>query len=124
LVRELAKRAECNDGPSRFSYSRNLGPARLIMMDARTGRQLQAGQRRIMTDGEWQWIVLQLGHTRFAAAARRALDSTTHAGMPRLRWRSVTRPHFRNQVDTRRSQAARSVCASKKCQVAGASRGC
>jgi PhoD-like phosphatase len=235
LVRELARRAECNDGPSRFSYSRDLGPARLIMMDARTGRHLQAGQRRIMTDGEWQWIksnadgdydhlmlasslpfmlpygmqhveawseavtdgawgkrlcrigervrmtgdldhwacfqhsyrdfedlvidvatgkrgkppeslllfggdvhhcwisqielpedapptrtriwqmvcsglrkelqlkeriVLQLGHTRFAAAVGRALVSTTRAALPRLRWRSVTLPHFRNQVGT------------------------
>jgi PhoD-like phosphatase len=235
LVRELAKRAECNDGPSRFSYTRNLGPARLIMMDARTGRQLQTGQRRIMTHGEWQWVTsnadgdydhlmlasslpfmlpygmqhveawseavtdgawgkalcqigerarmtgdldhwacfqrsyrefedlvidvatgkrgkppkslllfggdvhhcwisqielpddapptktriwqmvcsglrkelqlkervaLQLGHTRFAAAVGRALVFTTRAAMPRLHWRSVTRPHFRNQLGT------------------------
>jgi hypothetical protein len=26
------------------------------MIDARTGRQLQPGLRRIMTDDEWQWI--------------------------------------------------------------------
>ena len=36
--------------------SRDLGPARLIVADSRTGRQLQPGQRRIMTDAEWEWI--------------------------------------------------------------------
>jgi len=45
-------------------------------------------------------VALQLGHTRFAAAVGRALVSTTRTAMPRLRWRSVTRPHFRNQVGT------------------------
>jgi len=45
-------------------------------------------------------VALQLGHTRFAAAVGRALVSTTRTAMPRLRWPSVTRPHFRNQVGT------------------------
>jgi hypothetical protein len=235
LVRDLAKRAESGEGPSRFSYSRDLGPARLIMIDARTGRQLQPGRRQIMTDQEWQWIrsnvdgqyqhlllasslpfllpygmhhieawseavtdrawggrlcglgervrlaadldhwacfqrsyrdfedlvidvatgrggqppaslllfggdvhhcwvsevtlpddaaptrtriwqvvcsglrkelriseriTLWLGHTRLAKALGRALVATTSVGLPRLRWRPVTRPHFRNQVGT------------------------
>jgi PhoD-like phosphatase len=56
LVRDMAKRAESDEGLSRFSYCRDLGPARLIMMDARTGRQLEPGQRKIMTDDEWEWI--------------------------------------------------------------------
>jgi PhoD-like phosphatase len=234
-VRDMARAAEGNKGLSRFSYCRDLGPARLIMMDARTGRQLQADRRQIMTNGEWQWVrsnadgqyehlmlasslpfllpygmhhieawseavtngawgkrlcrlgerirltadldhwacfqrsyrdfedlvidvasgrrgqppaslllfggdvhhcwvsevtlpddaprtrtqiwqtvcsglrkelkaterlTLQWGHSRLAAALGRALVGTTRVGLPRLRWRPVTRPHFRNQVGT------------------------
>ena len=43
-------------GPSRFSFCRDLGPARLIMIDARTGRQLEPGERQITTDEEWDWV--------------------------------------------------------------------
>ncbi len=56
LVRELAKRAESQDGHSRFSFSRDLGPARLLMVDSRTSRQLQPGRRRIVSVAEWDWI--------------------------------------------------------------------
>lgn len=45
-------------------------------------------------------IVLLFGHTRVAAALGRALVATTGVGVPRLRWRPATRPHFRNQVGT------------------------
>lgn len=55
-IKLLAKRAESDDGTSRFSMCRDLGPARLIVADSRTGRQLQPGRRRIMTDEEWDWI--------------------------------------------------------------------
>jgi hypothetical protein len=235
VLRGMARRAESDEGLSRFSYYRDLGPARLVMIDARTGRQLQPGRRQIMTDDEWQWIqsnadgnyehlllasslpfllsygmhhieawaeavgdrawgnrlcgfaervrlaadldhwacfqrsyrafeefvidvatgrrgqapstvllfggdvhhcwvsevalpddapptrtriwqvvcsglrkdlkvservALQFGHTRVAAALGRALVATTRVGVPRLRWRPVTKPHFRNQIGT------------------------
>jgi hypothetical protein len=45
-------------------------------------------------------VVLRLGHTRLAEAVGRALVKTTKVGMPRLRWRPVTMPHFRNQIGT------------------------
>ena len=45
-------------------------------------------------------IVLRLGHTRAAEAVGKLLVKTTDVGMPRLRWRPVTMPHFRNQVGT------------------------
>ncbi|HEY7051875.1 MAG TPA: alkaline phosphatase D family protein [Mycobacterium sp.] len=234
-VRAMAKNAESDDGVSRFSLCRDLGPARLIVADARTGRQLAPGRRKIMTDDEWGWItskvdgdydhllfasslpfllpygmhylegwseavadgqwgrrlrglgekvriganldhwacfqdsyrrfedfvadvatgqfrpspksmvmfggdvhhcwvsevqlpedapatdtklwqvvcsglrkevqaseriVLRLGHTRLAEIVGRILVGTTRVGMPRLRWRPVTLPHFRNQVGT------------------------
>jgi phosphodiesterase/alkaline phosphatase D-like protein len=221
LVRDLAKRAESQDGHSRFSFSRDLGPARLLMVDSRTSRQLQPGRRRIVSVAEWDWIksqvdgnsahlliasslpfllpagvhdieawseavtdgawgrrlsglgeqvriganldhwacfqrsyrefedlvvdiatgkcgrppdslllfggdvhhcwvdevslpddaaetstkiwqtiVLHAGHTRLAATVGRMLAKTARVGKPRLRWRPVTLPHFRNQVGT------------------------
>ncbi|MGV0717191.1 alkaline phosphatase D family protein [Mycolicibacterium sp. XJ662] len=234
-VRELAQTAEKDDGVSHFSMCRDLGSARLIVVDARSGRQLQPGRRQITTDEEWDWItsnvdgtyehllfasslpillpygmhhieawteavsdgawgnrlsglgekvritanldhwacfqdsyrrfedlvidvvsgkrgrapdtmvlfggdvhhcwvtevdapdaganvatkvwqvvcsglrkepsavervVLRLGHTRFVESIGKALARTTKVGMPRLRWRPVTMPHFRNQVGT------------------------
>ncbi|WP_456094145.1 DUF7800 domain-containing protein [Mycolicibacterium arseniciresistens] len=235
-IKELAQMAERDDGVSHFSMCRDLGPARLIVVDARTGRQLGTGRRQITTDEEWDWItskvdgdyrhllfasslpillpygmhhieawseavsdgawgrrmrglgekvritanldhwacfqdsyrkfedlvidvaagrrgrtpdtmvmfggdvhhcwvsevevpeeeapapatrfwqvvcsglrkepsaservVLRLGHTKLAEAVGRALVKTTKVGMPRLRWRPVTMPHFRNQIGT------------------------
>jgi hypothetical protein len=234
-IRLLAKRAELDEGASNFSMCRDLGPARLIVADSRTGRELRPGRRQITTDEEWEWItanidgdydhllfasslpillpygmhhieawseavsdgawgkrlaglgekvritanldhwacfqrsfrrfedlvvevatggrgrapdsmllfggdvhhcwvsevslpdgapgtrtkiwqmvcsglrkepsaseriVLRLGHTRAAEALGRALVRTTNVGMPRLRWRPVTMPHFRNQIGT------------------------
>ena len=45
-------------------------------------------------------LALQFGHSRTAGAMGRALIKTTKVGAPRLRWRPVTRPHFRNQIGT------------------------
>ncbi|MCV7368432.1 alkaline phosphatase D family protein [Mycolicibacterium duvalii] len=56
LVRDLARRAEYQDGHSRFSFCRDLGPARLLMLDSRTSRRLEPGNRRIMSPDEWDWI--------------------------------------------------------------------
>ena len=240
-IRELAESVERDDGASHFSIARDLGTTRLIVVDARTGRQLRPGGRQITTDDEWDWItsnvdgdydhllfasslpillpygmhhieawseavsdgawgkrltglgekvritanldhwacfqdsyrkvedlvvdvatgrrgpapqsmvlfggdvhhcwvsevslpedvddappptgtatkiwqvvcsglrkepsasermVLRLGHTRLAERVGRALVRTTKVGMPRLRWRPVTMPHFRNQIGT------------------------
>lgn len=54
-LRELAKKAESQPGHSRFSFCRDLGPARLFMLDSRAGRVLEPGNRKIMSDDEWQW---------------------------------------------------------------------
>ena len=55
-VRRMATDADEQTGHSRFSFCRDLGPARLIMLDSRAGRQLEPGNRRIMSDEEWQWV--------------------------------------------------------------------
>ena len=55
-VRDLARRAESQDGHSRFSFCSDLGPARLVVVDSRAGRRLEEGQRRIVGEEEWEWV--------------------------------------------------------------------
>lgn len=45
---------------SRWSYSRDLGDTRLIMLDSRCARQLTPGDRRMIDPVEWEWLVEQL----------------------------------------------------------------
>ncbi len=46
-------------------------------------------------------VVLRLGHTRVAERFGKLLAKTVDVGAPpRLRWRPVTMPHFRNQIGT------------------------
>lgn len=40
----------------RWSYRRDLGPARLIVIDSRAGRVLTEDRREILDDAEWAWI--------------------------------------------------------------------
>ncbi|MBA2522255.1 MAG: alkaline phosphatase D family protein [Solirubrobacterales bacterium] len=56
LVRDLAGHAESQESHSRFSFCSDLGPARLLMLDSRAGRQLENGKRRIMSEDEWEWV--------------------------------------------------------------------
>jgi len=50
---------EFSSGPDHyhFNYVRELGPLRLVMIDARNGRDLTPGARRIVDENEWEWIV-------------------------------------------------------------------
>jgi PhoD-like phosphatase len=41
----------------RFNFYRDLEGVRLVMIDARNGRVLTPGRRRIVDDNEWRWIV-------------------------------------------------------------------
>jgi hypothetical protein len=44
-------------GGYRFSYSRDLGVARLVVVDCRNGRVLDRGARAMVDDDEWAWVV-------------------------------------------------------------------
>jgi hypothetical protein len=44
-------------GGYQFSFVRDIGRVRLVMIDARNGRVLEPGRRQIVDDGEWDWIV-------------------------------------------------------------------
>ncbi|MCU1367777.1 MAG: hypothetical protein JWN39_3416, partial [Ilumatobacteraceae bacterium] len=44
-------------GGYRFNFVRDIGRVRLVMLDARNGRVLEPGRRRIIDDDEWRWVV-------------------------------------------------------------------
>ncbi|WP_329092077.1 MULTISPECIES: alkaline phosphatase D family protein [unclassified Streptosporangium] len=45
---------------SRWSYARDLGDTRLIMLDSRCSRQLDPADRRMIDPVEWEWLTEQL----------------------------------------------------------------
>ncbi len=60
LLREWAMRSEeftPVPGGYRFSFWRDLGRVRLVMVDSRNGRVLTPGARAMVDDDEWDWIV-------------------------------------------------------------------
>jgi len=40
----------------RWSYCRDIGTTRVVMIDSRAGRVLEPGRRSMVDDDEWQWI--------------------------------------------------------------------
>jgi hypothetical protein len=46
-------------GHSRWSYARELGDARLVVVDSRAGRDVTPGRREIVGQEEWEWIAEQ-----------------------------------------------------------------
>jgi hypothetical protein len=56
LLREFAYRVHRTSGGTRWSYHRDFGRVRLIMMDSRGGRVLDEGNRSMLDDEEWAWI--------------------------------------------------------------------
>jgi hypothetical protein len=57
LVREFAIRADREEAGTRWSFFRDIGSTRVIMMDSRGGRCLTPHRRSIFDDDEWSWIV-------------------------------------------------------------------
>ncbi|WP_214411961.1 alkaline phosphatase D family protein [Sphaerisporangium fuscum] len=52
----FAKRADEDPSSTRWSYTRDIGRTRLIMVDTRCARQLDPSRRRMLDDAEWQWL--------------------------------------------------------------------
>ena len=62
LLREHARTADAEaDGGKgvRWSYRRDYGDVRLLVLDSRGGRVLDTGDRSMVDDAEWDWIVEQ-----------------------------------------------------------------
>jgi PhoD-like phosphatase len=56
VLREFAARADQEVESARWSYCRDLGNSRLLVLDSRSGRVLEEGRRSIFDDEEWDWI--------------------------------------------------------------------
>ena len=56
VLREYAYRAHRESAGTRWSFYRDLGGARLVMIDSRGGRVLERGQRSMVDAEEWRWI--------------------------------------------------------------------
>jgi PhoD-like phosphatase len=57
VLREFVSGADREHSGSRWSYCRDVGRTRLIVIDARAGRVLDEDRRDIVDEAEWDWIV-------------------------------------------------------------------
>jgi hypothetical protein len=55
-LREYAARADRDPSSTRWSFAREIGPARLIAIDTRAGRVLEPGRRSMLDADEWAWL--------------------------------------------------------------------
>jgi len=56
LLREFARQADEEVQGTRWSFCRDIGPARVVMIDSRAGRVLDPGERAMVDEEEWRWI--------------------------------------------------------------------
>jgi hypothetical protein len=56
-LREFVEWADSDGEGKVWSFARNFGGTRLMVVDDRTGRSFEGGRRTIFDDHEWQWIV-------------------------------------------------------------------
>jgi hypothetical protein len=56
ILEELARTADGGTGGTRWSYCRDLGDTRLLMVDSRAGRVLEEGRRSMLDEDEWAWV--------------------------------------------------------------------
>ncbi|MGI9048258.1 MAG: alkaline phosphatase D family protein [Rubrobacteraceae bacterium] len=55
-LREFAYKADRETSGTRWSFHRDFGRTRLIVVDSRAGRVLKNGRRLMVDDKEWRWI--------------------------------------------------------------------
>ena len=56
ILRDYVFKADREVEGTRWSYCRDIGPARLVMVDSRAGRVLDPGERSMVDEDEWRWI--------------------------------------------------------------------
>jgi PhoD-like phosphatase len=56
LLRAYAFKCDREIEGARWSYCRDIGCTRIVMIDSRAGRVLTPGQRSMVDQGEWDWI--------------------------------------------------------------------
>jgi hypothetical protein len=82
VVRNFAFRADREVAGARWSYRRDLGRTRLVMMDSRAGRVLQPGSRSMVDAGEWdcieEWSQGDFDHLLMGTSLPALLDRGAH----------------------------------------------
>ena len=56
IVREFAREAAREIAGARWSFYRDFGRTRLVVVDSRAGRVLSEGRRQMLSDREWEWV--------------------------------------------------------------------
>jgi hypothetical protein len=56
FLHAFAERADREIDGVRWSFCRDIGPARLVMVDSRAGRVLDPDHRSMLDDDEWRWV--------------------------------------------------------------------
>jgi PhoD-like phosphatase len=60
LLDEFAEQSYEQPSGTKFSYVRDFGRTRFVMLDSRCGRLLTPGERTMLDDAEWTWFVEQV----------------------------------------------------------------
>ncbi|MGH2847546.1 MAG: alkaline phosphatase D family protein [Thermoleophilaceae bacterium] len=60
VLERFARQADRETSGTRWSYCRNLGRTRLVVIDSRAGRVLEEGRRSMLDEDEWDWVADQL----------------------------------------------------------------
>src|SRR5918992_1751902 len=60
ILEEFARRADQETSGTRWSYRRDLGRTRLVVIDTRAGRVLEEGRRSMLDENEWKWVEEQV----------------------------------------------------------------
>jgi len=60
VLERFARAADRSTSGTRWSYCRDLGRTRLVVIDSRAGRQLEEGERSMLDEAEWQWLEEQV----------------------------------------------------------------
>jgi hypothetical protein len=56
LLREFALAEDSTTDARRWSFCRDLGRTRVVVIDCRAGRILEDGRRQMIDDAEWEWL--------------------------------------------------------------------
>jgi hypothetical protein len=56
ILDEFASIADSHPERNRWSYARDIGRVRLVVLDSRCGRVLTPGRRTVLDDAEWAWF--------------------------------------------------------------------
>ena len=56
ILSDFAKRAAHQTDGSQWSYCRDVGGTRVVVVDSRAGRVLEEGKRSMVDEEEWRWI--------------------------------------------------------------------